>query len=419
MSLEGLSVARSPKPWYSRGAWRTDFGGQRNRVLIAGPKTAETRLQAEKALLALREEARLLRDLPQLDTPFAVVVERFLAEYEGRPVYTDFCNELHWFMGADPAALSDPGRAPTRRGRNRPSGGRFGYPCKSWPIRRINASLVEEYLRRRKKAGLRGFHPFVALRTLMNWAVRRKYLPSHDLDGIDPALRRRGRRRYIPEDADVVKAYQAARGRFRDVLLALMVTSVRPKELRTVTVDEFDRVNRQWVLWRHKVVEKTGQPKVVALGSDELFDLCVAAAGDRPRDEPLFLTERGRPWTYQAMRLRWRKLRAHLGLDKRFTLYTFRHWYLTVAVESGEDGEIVSELAGQSDRASLDFYKKIRNHRLHQASRRVAATIARAGIAGGSAPEPVPQPGEPEVASGGEPDEDDRLRASWPGPGAG
>src|SRR4051794_37869356 len=109
MSLEGSSVARTPRPWYSRGAWRTDFGGERNRVLIAGPKSAETRMQAEKALLAIREKAGLLRDHPRLDPPFAVVVERFLAEYEGRPVYTDFSNELHWFMGADSAALADPG----------------------------------------------------------------------------------------------------------------------------------------------------------------------------------------------------------------------------------------------------------------------------------------------------------------------
>jgi integrase len=412
-------VARHPKPWYSRGAWRTDFGGDRNRVLVAGPKDPETRLRAEKELLRLREEARLLRDCPQLDTPFAVVVERFLAEYEGRPVYVDFSNELHWFMGADIAVCGDPETPPNRRGRNQPSGGRFGFPCKSWPIRRINAELVEEYLRRRKKAGLGGFHAFVAIRTLMNWAVRKKYLPTHDLDGVDPALRRRGRRRYIPEDADVARAYAAARGKFREVLLALTLTGVRPKELRTVTIDEFDRVNRQWVLWRHKVVEKTGQPKVVALGSDELFDHCVASVGDRPRDEPLFLTERGQPWTYQAMRLRWRRLRGALGLDNRFTLYTFRHWYLTIAVESGEDGEIVSELAGQTDRSSLDFYKKIRNRRLHQASRRVAATIARAGIAGPPPREAAESPGVPEGESADDPTEDSHPRTSRRNPAAG
>ena len=173
------------------------------------------------------------------------------------------------------------------------------------------------------------------------------------------------------------------------------------------------------MLWRHKVVERTGQPKVVPLGSDELLALCVASAGDRPRDEPLFLTERGKPWTYQAMRLRWRKLRTRLGLDKRFTLYTFRHWYLTMAVESGEDGEIVSELAGQSDRASLDFYKKIRNRRLHQASRRVAGTIARAGTAGRRDPDPASQADDPEGGPEDDPIEADRPRTSPRNPGAG
>ena len=49
------------------------------------------------------------------------------------------------------AAAADPGRPPTRRGKDRPSGGRFGFPCKLWPIRRIDAELVEKYLRRRKK----------------------------------------------------------------------------------------------------------------------------------------------------------------------------------------------------------------------------------------------------------------------------
>jgi integrase len=372
-------MARTPKPWYSRGAWRTDFGGERNRVLISGPKNAETRLQAEKELLKLREENRLLRDNPGLDTPFAVVVEGFLAEYEDRPVYTDFSNELHWFMGGDSSASLDPDHAPNKRGRNKPSGGRFGFPCKSWPIRRINAELVDKYLRRRKKAGLRGFHAFVALRTLMEWARRKKYISAHDLDDVDESLRRRGHRKYIPADADVARALQAAKGRFRDLLTVLMMTGIRPKELRTVTIDEFDLPNLQWVLWRHKVVEKTGQPKVVPLESDELLEICVRHAGDRAKDQPLFLSERGRPWTYQALRLRWRRLREKLKLDPRFTLYSFRHWYLTIAVESGEDGAIVSELAGHADPASLEFYKKIRNRRLHQAARRVAETIGRVG----------------------------------------
>jgi hypothetical protein len=85
-------VPRPPKPWYADGAWRTDFG-YRNRPLVRGPKNAETRLQAEKELLRLREEAQILRQQPAANTPFAVVVERFLEVYTGRPAapHLDTC----------------------------------------------------------------------------------------------------------------------------------------------------------------------------------------------------------------------------------------------------------------------------------------------------------------------------------------
>ncbi|CAN5714049.1 hypothetical protein BH23PLA1_BH23PLA1_37660 [soil metagenome] len=379
-------MARPPKPWYARGAWRTDFGGERNKVLVNGPESAETKLQAERALLELREQARVLRDHPGMDTPIAVVVERFLDEYKDRRVYQDYANELNWFMGADPSTAKGADWRKNRRGENRSSGGRFGFPCKGWPIRRIDAELVEKYLRRRKAAKLSGFHAYVALRALMEWARRKKYIPSHDLDLVDRSLRRRGRRKYIPPDQEVFRAFRATTGKFREFVLVLMSTGMRPGEIQTVCVDEFDCDECQLVLWRHKVVEKTGLPKVVPLPTTELQAICEANARGRPGGEALFLTERGMPWTYQAIRLRWKRLRDKLGIDPRFCLYTFRHWYLTMAIESGEDGAIVSELAGQSDTSSLEFYKKIRNPRLHEASRRVAQTIERAGMNGSAQP---------------------------------
>jgi hypothetical protein len=71
-------MARPAKPWYARGALRTDFAGERNKVLVLGPKNADTKLLAEKALLELREQAKLLHDHPGMETAIAVVVERFL-----------------------------------------------------------------------------------------------------------------------------------------------------------------------------------------------------------------------------------------------------------------------------------------------------------------------------------------------------
>jgi integrase len=370
-------VPRPPRPWYADGAWRTDFG-HRNRVLVRGPKDPDTKLEAEKELLRLREEVQLLQRRPAANTPFAVVVERFLEAYAGRPAYEDFSRELHWFMGLD--VVSNPSKPARRAGNNRQSGGRFGSPCKSWPIRRINGEVVEGYLRRRKAAGLAGYHAFVALRTLLNWAVRKKYLASHDLDTVDADLRRKGRRQYLPPDADVVRIFQGAVGKFKDLLQIYMTTGVRPSELRTVKIDEFDRTHRQWVLWRHKVVRKTGRPKIVPLATDAVFEICVAAAGDRPGDEPLFLNLKGRPWTYNALRLQWYRLRNRLKLDPAFTLYCLRHWFITVALEAGESEALVGELAGQVDRATIDFYKKLRNAPLHQAASRVASAIEQAGI---------------------------------------
>ena len=94
-------MARPAKPWYARGAWRTDFAGERNKVLVLGPKNADTKLLPEKALLELRQRAKLMNDQPGVDTPIAVVVERFLHEYTDRVVYQDYRNELNWFMAAD------------------------------------------------------------------------------------------------------------------------------------------------------------------------------------------------------------------------------------------------------------------------------------------------------------------------------
>jgi hypothetical protein len=126
-------------------------------------------LQAEKELLRLREAARLFFEQHRgMNTPFAVVVEEFLGSYVGRRCHDDFFNELHWFMGADSRTLADGECRTGHDRRNRPNGGRFGMPCKSWPLHRIIATVVEKYLRRRQAAGLSAFHAFVTIRTLLN-----------------------------------------------------------------------------------------------------------------------------------------------------------------------------------------------------------------------------------------------------------
>ena len=355
-------------------------------VVPATPRpNSEPKIRAEEELFKLRKEASLFQQPASADTPFGLVVEQFLDRYQGRPAYQDFSNELHWFMGLDLAANAD--KPAQRAGSNLESGGRLGVPCKSWAICRITAGVVEDYLQRRKEAGLAGYHAFVTLRTLMNWAVKKKFVAAHDLDSIDEDLRRKGRRRYLPSDADVVRIFDGALGKFKELLLVYITTGIRPSELRTVTIDEFDRENRQWVLWRHEIAHRTGKPKIVPLANEAVYQLCLRSA-DRPSDKALFLNSQGEPWTYNALRLRWYRLRNRLQLDPRFTLYCLRHWFVTVALESGEGEAVVGELAGHVDRDTIDFYKKLRNGPLHQAASRISRTIGRVGI-------DIPLPEEP------------------------
>ena len=96
----------------------------------------------------------------------------------------------------------------------------------------------------------------------MEWVKRKRYVPSHDLD---PKLRRRGHCQFLPKDEDVIRAFRATRGKFREFLNVLMHTGMRSNEIRTVLVEQFDRENRRLVLWKHKTVEKTGLPKVVII----------------------------------------------------------------------------------------------------------------------------------------------------------
>src|SRR4051812_3845427 len=82
-----FSMARPPKPYYTRNAWRTAFGGEKTRALAGGPKTPDTRPRGEKDPPRRREGARLFQQCPALETPFAIVVEQFLENYAGRPAY--------------------------------------------------------------------------------------------------------------------------------------------------------------------------------------------------------------------------------------------------------------------------------------------------------------------------------------------
>jgi integrase len=75
---------------------------------------------------------------------------------------------------------------------------------------------------------------------------------------------------------------------------------------------------------------------------------------------------RGKPWTRNAIRIRFRRLRKRLGLPKGVVAYTYRHSFCTDALEKGVPIATVAELMGHVDSKMVSaVYSKLSQRRQH------------------------------------------------------
>lgn len=163
------------------------------------------------------------------------------------------------------------------------------------------------------------------------------------------------RREAMVADVDRAAILAAVPDRaFQLFLFALGQTGARPKEVRTVTAaDVRDRV---WVL-RSKDFKATGKLRHVYL-TPAMVELCRELAGRHPTG-PLFRNTEGNPWTKDAVVLRLLRLKERLGLDPKVCAYSFRHTWITDALEAGVPVATVSELAGHAD---TKMVSRVYNH---------------------------------------------------------
>ncbi len=98
-----------------------------------------------------------------------------------------------------------------------------------------------------------------------------------------------------------------------------------------------------------------------------MAELCRDLAREHP-EGPLFRNTRGKPWTRNAIRIRFRNLRKRLGLAPGVVAYAFRHTYITDALEKGVPIASLAELAGHKDTRMIStVYSKLSQKRQHLA----------------------------------------------------
>ena len=81
--------------------------------------------------------------------------------------------------------------------------------------------------------------------------------------------------------------------------------------------------------------------------TEAAVELTRKLVAERP-DGPLFLNRNGRPWTRNAVRIRFRRLRKRYPGFGYFTAYSFRKGFVTDALEKGVGVAQVAELVGHS-----------------------------------------------------------------------
>lgn len=191
------------------------------------------------------------------------------------------------------------------------------------------------------------------VRRLYNWAVKAGHLAENPIKHIElPAMPPRKVVLSPEQYGAVVEA--TTDPEFRDFLEMLRESGARPKTVRTLEAREIDWAARTITQERHKTRRKTGRALVVRL-TPRAVELCRAMA-DRWPDGPIFRNTDGNPWTRNAVRLRFARLRDALGLPKGGGSYSARHNFVTDCLQAGISVAATAALVGHTSTDMIDAH---------------------------------------------------------------
>ena len=189
----------------------------------------------------------------------------------------------------------------------------------------------------------------IALKRAYNWCEEQELITKNPVKKVKkPKAVRRERILTQEERIEILQAIKDAE--FRDFVSALQETGCRPGEVAKVTAANVDLERGIWKFTEHKTKESTGKDRIVYL-TPGMIDLSTRLMARFP-DGPLFRGPRRagqKPYTRNSIRCRFRRLRKKLPHLKGVIAYTFRHSYITDALERGVSVAAVAELAGHSD----------------------------------------------------------------------
>jgi integrase len=186
------------------------------------------------------------------------------------------------------------------------------------------------------------------------WAVELGYLEASPIAKVKAPTP--SRRTAIMTEAQTRAAIEhyAPGDPFRPFLECLFATGCRPGEMAALTAADLNLDAGIAVLHAHKTGKKIGRPRVIYLTAHAV-EILKALASRRPSG-PLFLNERGEPWSKNACVCSFRRLRKALGYGPEGTAYSLRHGFATGALERGVPIATVAELLGHTNTSMVSMH---------------------------------------------------------------
>jgi integrase len=199
-----------------------------------------------------------------------------------------------------------------------------------------------------------------SVKRALNWCVSEGLLPENPLRSVKKDRMLRREKTITPEERAKIDA-EVKDEAFRHFLFAMGQTGARSMEVRIVTAA--DVRDGEWV-FRSKGFDRTGKLRHIYL-TRPMAELTNVLCEKHP-EGPLFQNSRGKPWTHNAIRIRFRNLRKKLGLPAGVVATAMRHTYITDALEAGVPIATLSELAGHSSTRMIEqTYSKLSERKEH------------------------------------------------------
>lgn len=203
----------------------------------------------------------------------------------------------------------------------------------------------------------------IAVKRAFNWADAEGILTPNPLKHVKKGPPKR-RERILTADERQQILDGARDQAFREFVQALQETGCRPSEVAKVTAENVDFKAGLWVLPDHKTKKKTGKPRIIYL-TPTMVDLTQQLVERHPSG-PLFRNRQGKPWSRNAIRCRFRRLRKKFPHLKGVVSYTYRHTFVTDALENGVGVAQVAELLGHtSAEMVMQHYQHLSEKREH------------------------------------------------------